>query len=186
MQPHVGLFGLLGSGNLGNDGSLQVMMDYLDREHPEAIIDCFCAGPETVQARYGIAATPLGWYQRFETKVSGASAVLLKVTGKFLDIFRTAGWVRAHDVVIVPGMGSLEETLPLNPWGFPYALFLVSALGLLFATKVALVDVGASVISRRSIRHLFASAAGLAHYRSFRDELSKDAVESDGGRYIQG
>ena len=73
-----------------------------------------------------------------------------KGLGKLVDVFRTAAWVRRHDVVIVPGMGVLEATLPLRPWGFPYSLFLLCATGRLFGTRVALVSVGAAAIGERS------------------------------------
>ena len=68
---------------------------------------------------------------------------------------RTASWVRRHDVVIVPGAGVLEASLPLWPWGMPYAMFLLSASGRLFGTKVALVSVGAGIINQRATRWLF-------------------------------
>ncbi len=67
-----------------------------------------------------------------------------KGLGKLVDAFRIAAWVRRHDVVIVPGTGILESTLPLRPWGMPYSLFLVCAAGRLLRTPVALVGVGAS------------------------------------------
>lgn len=37
--PRVGLFGLLGSGNLGNDGSMEAVLGYLRSAHPEAVVD---------------------------------------------------------------------------------------------------------------------------------------------------
>lgn len=35
----VGVFGLLGSGNLGNDGSLEAVLGYLRTEHPDAPVE---------------------------------------------------------------------------------------------------------------------------------------------------
>ena len=55
----IGLFGLLGVGNIGNDASLESMLSYLAAAHPDAAIDALCAGPKVVAARYGIPATPL-------------------------------------------------------------------------------------------------------------------------------
>lgn len=59
----VGVFGLLGSGNLGNDGSLEAVLGYLRARHPRAVVDALCGGPEVVKARYGIPATRLHWYR---------------------------------------------------------------------------------------------------------------------------
>ncbi|MER6789640.1 polysaccharide pyruvyl transferase family protein [Streptomyces sp. NPDC000658] len=176
----VGLFGLLGSGNLGNDGSLEAVLGYLRAEHPEAVVDALCGGPEVVTARYGIPATRLHWYRGEYRTASRAGAVVGKGLGKLVDVFRTAAWVRRHDVVIVPGMGVLEATLPLRPWGFPYALFLLCASGRLSGVRVALVGVGAAEIESRPIRALVRWSARLASYRSYRDDQSRDAMRAMG------
>ncbi|MEU1012854.1 polysaccharide pyruvyl transferase family protein [Streptomyces sp. NPDC005890] len=176
----VGVFGLLGSGNLGNDGSLEAVLGYLRAEHPEAVVDALCGGPEVVTARFGIPATRLHWNRAEYRTASRAGAIAAKGLGKLVDAFRTAAWVRRHDVVIVPGMGVLEATLPLRPWGFPYALFLLCASGRLFGTRVALVSVGAAEIGNRPTRALVRWSARLAAYRSYRDAPSRDAMRAMG------
>ncbi|MFE9572878.1 polysaccharide pyruvyl transferase family protein [Streptomyces sp. NPDC006692] len=176
----VGVFGLLGSGNLGNDGSLEAVLGYLRAEHPAAVVDALCGGPEIVSARYSIPATRLHWYRGEYRTASRAGAIAAKGLGKLVDAVRTADWVRRHDVVIVPGMGVLEATLPLRPWGFPYSLFLLCATGRLFGTRVALVGVGAAAIARRPTRALVRWSARLATYRSYRDALSRDAMRAMG------
>ena len=178
--PRVGLFGLLGSGNIGNDASMESVLRYLRADHPDAVVDAMCKGPATVTERYGVPAIPMGWYQKYQEQASGVTAIALKTLGKGVDVFRTARWVRRHDVVIVPGMGVLEATQPLWPWAMPYAMFLVSASGRLFGTKVALVSVGASVINQRLTRWLFNLAARLAFYRSYRDIGSRDVMRQRG------
>jgi polysaccharide pyruvyl transferase WcaK-like protein len=178
--PKVGLFGKLGSGNIGNDASMEAVLRYLRVDHPEAEVDALCTGAEIVAARYGIPATPLFWYHRYEQRVRGSAAIPLKVAGKCADIVRTAAWVRRHDAVIVPGMGVLEASLPLRPWEFPYAMFLLSISGRLFGTKVALVSVGAGRINQRWTRWLFNGAAKLAFFRSYRNAGSREAMRQRG------
>jgi polysaccharide pyruvyl transferase WcaK-like protein len=182
----VGLFGLLGSGNLGNDTSMESVLHYLRTDHPDAIVDAMCSGPDRVHTRYGIEATPLSWYSRYEESASGIKARILKVTGKGLDTFRIASWVRRHDVVIIPGMGVLETTLPLRALGTPLALFLVCASGRLFGTKVALVSVGANVTKQRLMRWLYTATPRLAFYSSYRDVESREALRSRGGKTTPG
>lgn len=114
--PKVGLFGLLGSGNIGNDISMQAMLAYLRRSQPDAIIDAMCMGPERVKADAGIDAIHMQWSRLYEDRVPGLARKALKAAGKGIDAFRTAAWVRRHDVVIVPGMGVLEASSPINPW----------------------------------------------------------------------
>ncbi|MGB6456968.1 MAG: polysaccharide pyruvyl transferase family protein [Streptosporangiaceae bacterium] len=178
--PRVGLFGLVGSGNTGNDVSMESIVAYLRRAHPDAVIDAMCGGPEVIEARYGIPAIPVLWYARHQHRASGVVASFLKALGKAVDAVRTAAWVRRHDVVIVPGAGALEATLPVKPFGFPYALFLLCASGRLFRTKVALVSVGANMISQPLTRWFLDAAARLAYYRSYRDVLSRDAMRRRG------
>ncbi|MFB7633185.1 polysaccharide pyruvyl transferase family protein [Streptomyces sp. NPDC056149] len=176
----VGVFGLLGSGNLGNDGSLEAVLGYLRTAHPDAVVDALCGGPEAVASRYEIPATRLHWYRGEYRTASRGGAIAAKGLGKLVDAFRTAAWVRRHDVVIVPGMGVLEATLPLRPWGFPYALFLLCASGRLLGTPVALVSVGAAAIGNRLTRALVRWSARLAAYRSYRDAQSRDAMREMG------
>ncbi|MYS89958.1 MULTISPECIES: polysaccharide pyruvyl transferase family protein [Streptomyces] len=182
MKPgkRVGVFGLLGSGNLGNDGSLEAVLGYLRAEHPDAVVDALCGGPEAVTARFGIPATRLHWNRAEYRTASRVGAVASKGLGKLVDVFRTAAWVRRHDVVIVPGMGVLEATLPLRPWGFPYSLFLLCASGRMLGTRVALVGVGAAPIRDRPTRALVRWSARLAAYRSYRDTQSRDAMRATG------
>ncbi len=176
----VGVFGLLGSGNVGNDGSLEAVLGYLRTQHPEAVVDAMCGGPRTVTRRFGIPARRLHWYRDEYRTASRAGALLGKAFGKLADAVRTAAWVRRHDVVIVPGMGVLEATLPLRPWGFPYSLFLLCASGKLLRTRVALVGVGADTIAGRPTRALVRWSARLAAYRSYRDEHSRAVIAAMG------
>ena len=182
--PTVGLFGLFGQGNLGNDGSLEAVLAYLRAQHPDVILDILCTRPDQVTARYGIPAASHRWYSPERQGAPGLKGYARKSVGMGLgigiDAFRTASWVRSHDVVIVPGMGVLEATLPLRPWHTPYLMFLLCASGRLFGTRVALVSVGANVIHQRLTRKLITTAARLAHYRSFRDACARDAMRRMG------
>jgi polysaccharide pyruvyl transferase WcaK-like protein len=178
--PRVGLFGLLGHGNIGNDGSLEAVLEYLRGEYPDARIDLLCSGPEQVMRRYGHPAIRLHWNKGESRTASGLRSVAMKGLGKAVDAVRTARWVRHHDAVIVPGMGVLEGTLPLRPWGFPYSLFLLTASGRLLGPKVALVSVGANTHGDKWVRRVFTAAARLAAYRSYRDLISRDAMRDSG------
>jgi polysaccharide pyruvyl transferase WcaK-like protein len=176
----VGLFGLLGSGNSGNQASTESVLAYLRRCHPEAEVDAMSAGFGWVADNYGIAAIPLSWQEKYEHRPRGRSGIFRKILSKLVDPIRIIRWVRRHDVVIVPGMGVLEATLPLHAWGFPLTMFTLSAAGRACHVKVALVSVGASVIRQRATRQLLVGSARLAYYRSFRDEYSKDAMRQQG------
>jgi len=180
VAPRVGLFGLLGSGNLGNNVSMESVLRYLRTDHPEAIVDAMCLGPETVTGRYGIPAITMSWYQRYERTASGLPSIMLKLLGKAIDVFRTSWWVSRHDVVIVPGMGTMEASLPLKSWQLPYSFLLVCTSAKIFGTKVAFVSVGAGVVKRRATRILLDVSARLAFYRSYRDAPSLEFMRQRG------
>jgi polysaccharide pyruvyl transferase WcaK-like protein len=170
--PRVGLFGLLGSGNIGNDASTEAVVNYLRTDHPDAVIDAMCMGADRMSERYGIETMPIQW-QSARQLPGGPLGAGLKVLGKVLDIGRTAAWVRRHDAVIIPGMGIMDASLPINPWGVPWSLFLLSVAGRLLRTKVALVSVGATPAKNPVTARLYRSATANAYYRSFRDEASR-------------
>lgn len=176
--PRVGIFGKVGAGNIGNDASMEALLGFFRSDHPDAVIDAMCTGPEILRTRYGIDAIPLFWHNKFEA--TGVKSTVLKVVGRGLDTFRTLGWVRRHDVVVVPGAGVLEASLPMVPRGWPYAIFLLSVSGKIFKTKVAFVSVGAGAVNQRTTRWLFNSAAKLAHYRSYRDAGAREAMRKRG------
>jgi polysaccharide pyruvyl transferase WcaK-like protein len=178
--PLVGLFGGLGSGNIGNDASMEAILGYLRTSHPEAILDAMCGGPQVLRDRYGLRAVHAHWQTRLAERAGGPPGAAVKALSKAIDAVRIATWVRRHDVVIVPGMGVLESSLPQRPWQFPYTMFVLCLAGRIFGTKVALVGVGATMIKARLTRWLFISAARLASYRSYRDTLSRDAMARQG------
>ena len=177
--PRVGIFGKVGAGNIGNDASMEAVLGYLKSYQPDAAVDAMCTGPGTLRTRYGIDAIPLFWHHKFNRE-SGLTATALKVLGKGVDVVRTAAWTRRHDVVICPGSGSLEASLPMLPRGFPYALLLLSASGRLFRTKVAMVSVGAGAVNQPVTRWVFNSAARLAFYRSYREPGAREAMRQRG------
>jgi len=160
---------------------METVLGYLRMAHPDAVLDVMTSGPgELMRARYGLDATPLHWYARYEKRLSGLRALPLKALGKGADVWRTAVWVRRHDAVIVPGTGPLETTMPVRPWGFPLTLFIAVLAGRLLGTKVALVSVGADDIKKRAIRWLSDATVRLACYRSYRDDYSLAAIQRRG------
>ena len=179
-SPRVAIFGLLGSGNLGNHGSLDAMLQFIRAEQPDADITCVCADPLEMKRQYGLPSIAITWYDAHASGRSRFPSIVLKAFGKFADAVRTFRWVRRFDVVIVPGMGVLEATLPIRPWGFPYALFLMSFWGRLTGTKVALVSVGANPMRQPVTRWFIRAAARLASYRSYRDSPSLTAIRQMG------
>ena len=112
----VGLFGNLGSGNIGNDASHGGHAEVPRRRPARSRPGCHVRGPQTVKDRYGVPAITLRWLPPGKRRAAtGMVAAARKSVSKAVDTVRIASWVGRHDVVIVPGMGVLETTLPLRP-----------------------------------------------------------------------
>jgi polysaccharide pyruvyl transferase WcaK-like protein len=178
----VGLFGVLGSGNWGNDVSLEVVVNFLRHRFPEAQLDFMAMGPDLIEETYDAPATPLQWYEAHVDMLAPVPDLLIKVLGRILDPLRTWAWVRGLDIVIVPGAGVLETTSPAGtrPWGLPYGLLALGVAARLAGTRLAYVGVGANRTRSAATRWVLARAAQLADYRSYRDQLSREAVRSMG------
>lgn len=169
----IGLFGNFGVGNLGNDGSLEAMLLFLREAYPDAGMVCICPRPDIVQERFGIRTLP--------TNVSrtGNRNLLTKIRDKIADhicIFRNVSNV---DVLLIPGTGILDD-FGERPIGFPYIIFLICLVAKLRGIKVAFVSAGAGPIRHPVSRWLMKSAARTAAYRSYRDQISKDFMQSLG------
>ena len=177
--PRIGVFGIFGTGNSGNEASLDAFLGYLRSNHPEAVVDAMSGGFEQLPIKHGIPAVPLAWYEYHE-KAPRAVRPILKVFGKVLDPIRILLWVSEHDSVVVPGMGVLEDTTRVRAYGFPLAMFLLAAAGRLCKVKVALVCIGASPVKKRATRFLFSRCAAMATYRSYRDDYSMQALRQAG------
>ncbi|AEA24090.1 polysaccharide pyruvyl transferase [Pseudonocardia dioxanivorans CB1190] len=178
--PRIGLFGLLGSGNLGNDASLATVLAHLRAAYPGAEIRIMTTGHEEVAARYGVATTPLHVVDTLRRKPHGALGALVRLGGKLADGVATLVWLVGLDVVVVPGMGVLEASLPIWAWQFPLALLTLCVLARVVGTPVGLVGVGAQVVDERPLRRVLVWSARAAAYRSYRDELSRSAMRDMG------
>jgi polysaccharide pyruvyl transferase WcaK-like protein len=178
--PRIGLFGLLGSGNSGNEASMESVLAYLHRDHPEAVLDAMCGGSERVREVHDIDAVPFSLNDKYRRLPLGPARILLRILGKLADPVRIVVWVRRHDAVIVPGAGALEATLPVRAYGFPFALFVLCISGKIFGVRVALVSVGADMIKKPTTRLLSNAAARFASYRSYRDAYSMNAMRERG------
>ena len=59
--PRIGLVGWFGSGNIGNDGTLEALLGHLRTAYPQAAVDVLTNAPDVVTERYGLPATQLHW-----------------------------------------------------------------------------------------------------------------------------
>lgn len=174
----VAFYGLFGVGNLGNEGSLAVVLDHLKRLRSDVEFVSLCGDPEATEAQHGIPSTRLTVTSR---PAPGALPdKVWKVLGRLLDVPRTFRLVGQVDVVVVPGMGVLEEQIGVRPWGLPYWLFLLAAACRIRRRPLVLISVGVDEVADPMTRQLFRWTVRNAAYVSFRDDYSRACASSLG------
>lgn len=173
--------GLFGVGNLGNEGSLQVMIQQVRRMAPDAVLHCICPDPEKVLKDHGIAATRLD--TRPARRAGASSGLLLRawywIPRELISWWRTFAYLRQIDVLLFPGTGILDD-FGLRPFQVPYDIFRWCFAARLYRRRVLFVSIGAGPIRNRVSRWLMKASARLAHYRSYRDGISRDFMRSIG------
>ncbi|MFY0610033.1 MAG: polysaccharide pyruvyl transferase family protein [Hyphomicrobiaceae bacterium] len=168
----IALLGHFGTGNLGNEGSLEAILAFLRKTKPEAEIHCICVEPDVVKRDHGLPGLMLNWRPRNED-LAWLDKVLLRVPGGIVDLVHTIGNVRRFDYIIVPGTGILDD-FGVGPIGMPYGIFKWSVMSRLVGSEFWLVSIGAGPIHHPISRFLMKWAARLASLRSYRDEISRD------------
>jgi polysaccharide pyruvyl transferase WcaK-like protein len=173
----IGVFGLFGAGNLGNDGSLEAMLRFLRAARPHAQLTCICADPVKIEREHNVRSIRIGGYGTGSGPARRLLRLpLLRKPLQALHAFRTA---RKLDVMLIPGTGILDD-FGDTAFGMPIALYTWCLAARVAGTRIAFVSVGAGPIMHPVSRRLMKAAARMAHYRSYRDTVSKTFMESIG------
>ncbi len=175
----IGLFGVFGSGNLGNEGSLEAMLVFLKHSQPGAELTCICTSPEKVTKDHGIPAISIGWPGAPALPFGKAGAFAFKIFKRFANFGRALIHCRRLDVMLMPGTG-IADDFGESPWNMPLSLLFWCLAALLCGTKIGFVSIGAGPIHHPVSRRLYKAALRLAHYRSYRDNFSKNYMAGIG------
>ena len=177
--PAIGLFGLFGCGNFGNDGSLEAILNLLRRVRPDARLTCICGNPDLIRDRFDVSALPISGAHVADAHGHRAGGWARKIVEKLQDVLSTIRYARKFDLVLIPGTGILSD-FGDRPKGMPWNILRWCLVSRLLGAKVAFVCVGAGPIGHPLSRWMMKTAARLAHYRSYRDVLSKDFMTGIG------
>ena len=171
-RPTVGLLGLFGVGNLGNDGSFAVGLAMVRELTPHADAVCVCPAPEYMAHAYGVSTMTMreprpvaSWLDPERSGRRGRLLLPLAEVQRWISTYRAA---RRLAVIIVPGMGVLDD-FGLRPQGVPYIFLRWTLCARLARTPFAFVGIGAGPIKNPKSRRLMGWAARLATHRSYRD-----------------
>jgi polysaccharide pyruvyl transferase WcaK-like protein len=177
----VALYGYIGSGNIGNDATFEVVLRWLKSAHSDVDVGCITIAPEVITARYGVPSAPLAWRSPGH-KGNRVMMATRKLLGRLLDVPRSYALAGLADAIIVPGMGVLEETLGVMPWALPLWLFLIAVACRMRKRRFVLLDVGAAWAANPITRWLYVATVDLATHVSYRDRASAAAMARAGAR----
>jgi polysaccharide pyruvyl transferase WcaK-like protein len=175
----IGLFGLFGVGNFGNEGSLEAMLRFLRSARPQSELVCICSDPARVQQEHGIQARPMRCPSPTSAIFRALDRVLLRLPRVLHLALQTLHEARTVDALIIPGTGILDD-FGERPWATPLSLCLWCVTARLCGAKVAFVSIGAGPINHTTNLRLMKLAARMAHYRSYRDTVSRDFMRGIG------
>jgi polysaccharide pyruvyl transferase WcaK-like protein len=186
----ISFYGNFGAGNLGNECTLQAVIEQTLRCRTDAQLLCFCTNPQDVRTRHNIATSPSDAVDKTAAGRSGSRGP----RGNLARIFRIAfqrtplellHWVKTlravsrTDMLIVAGTGIVADYM-CGPLGWPYDIFKLSTLAALCRVKLVFLSVGVGPIRHPLSRWFLKRSLALAHHRSYRDEASKQYLEKIG------
>jgi polysaccharide pyruvyl transferase WcaK-like protein len=175
-----------GSENYGNESTLQAILACIRASAPEVTIVCVCDNPAVVASRYNIAAVPIRSIpQPQSADHKGMHSwrivrILRRTAGEiplWINIMRQ---VRSLDHLIVAGTGALDDFAAANPLGPTLDLFRWTFIAKLLRVRLSFVSVGAGPIHHPLNRKLMKWSLAMGSYRSYRDEWSRNYMQSIG------
>jgi polysaccharide pyruvyl transferase WcaK-like protein len=190
MKPlRISLYGNFGAGNLGNEATLQAVIEQILRRLPKGQLLCFCTNPHDVRTRHNIAAFPseaFDWTaEKFGTHGRrGRLARLFRIASRRIPLelihcIKCLHVLSRTDMLIIAGTGIVSDYLT-GPLSWPYDIFKLSTFAALCRVKLAFLCVGVGPIHHPLSRWLLKRSLALAHHRSYRDEASKQYLQKIG------
>jgi polysaccharide pyruvyl transferase WcaK-like protein len=200
MKPlRISLFGHFGAGNLGNECTLQAVIQRILQLRPDAELQCLCTYPEDVQQRHRIPALRSSTEGEAESSLfkprtnkaadasterqqAGRAGKLKRLRRLYLELIHWARMLRTiwqTEMLIVAGTGIVADYM-CGPLGWPYDMFKLSILAKLCRVKFVFLNVGVGPVAHPLSRWFIKTSLRLADYRSYRDEASRKYLAAIG------
>ena len=189
-----------GGGNLGDDATIEVVINNIRHRRPNAEIVIFSMNPLDTAERHGIPSEPIRRHTwgigygggSIEPGRAGGRGVRAWFKGPRNPLIRTCRAVlgeviflavsfwklRRYGQLVVSGGGQLTERS--GPWGFPYAIFVWTFMAKAVGLRCVFLGVGAGPLKHPISRFLVARSLEVADYISFRD-LESQALAREVG-----
>jgi polysaccharide pyruvyl transferase WcaK-like protein len=182
--PRIAFWGNFGTGNWGNECTLQALVHNTRRVAPGAVLSCFCYRPSDTLERHGLPSFPITDLRaRAGRARSRRPPTPLRVVRRLADEARswreTFGLAQTCDVIVMAGTGMLTDNGE-GAMGMPYEMFKWSIIAKVRGRKVLFTSVGVEPIDHPLSKFFIATALRLADYRSYRDGQSRDRLRRIG------
>ncbi|MGN6205862.1 polysaccharide pyruvyl transferase family protein [Humibacter sp.] len=171
MQPRirVGLWGVFGRGNFGNEATLAAFLERLNSDEYDPVL--FCEDPAAASALHGIPALSLGRPVEGRAR-SGLHGVASAGVNRLRLLRGALAAARSVDVVVVAGTGGLER-YGSGAFGTPFEIWALGRGSRMARRPFVLLDIGVEVLPRKLARFFVRGAGKSADYRSYRDSTSR-------------
>jgi polysaccharide pyruvyl transferase WcaK-like protein len=177
------LWGNFGTGNLGNECTLQSVIYNIPKYFKNAVLCCICTGPEDTLIRHEIPAYPISESYNQTNKSEKSNNLSHNIIGRFQKIIirlriELQGIIVAFkrlkkiDMLIMCGTGMLADH-DSKFFGFPYEIFKWAFMSKVCRCKLIFLCVGAGPLVDKLNRIYIKSGLYLADYRCYRDAHSK-------------
>ena len=187
------LFGTFGTGNLGNECTLQAILSNLRRYLPKSEVRCICSGPEQTASSHNISTFPIRSSVSIRDMLNvqpPRDNVVVRLLGTIvklpLELYRwhkAFRFLRETDMLILAGLGMLGD-FGIRPFGLHYDILGWSIIAKLCRCKLMFVSVGVGPIRDPLSRWFVKSSLALGDYRSYRDTFSRNYLQSIGFDFI--
>jgi polysaccharide pyruvyl transferase WcaK-like protein len=188
----IGIFGNVGINNLGNECTLQSLIENIRLRLPHAELFIVCSNPTDTEARHRLPtvqmeATPLiqsphGTQRGVLTRI--LHLLFVRLPTEVRDFFRAARQLKDVDLLLMAGTGMLTDDGEA-PLGLPFQILKWSLAARLRGARVRFVAVGVGPLSTRLARWFVRSALRCADYRSYRDLQSHQRLVAAGFIHYQ-
>jgi polysaccharide pyruvyl transferase WcaK-like protein len=186
----IAFFGNFGTQNLGNEYTLQAVVQNVRRRAPDADLFCICTDPEDAEARHRIPARSMSYRYSREFRARTANdkssgivrllrRALVRGPRELIELYRAYRTLSGVSAVVMTGTGMLGD-FGIGPLDLHYEILKWSALAKLRGAKLVFLSVGAGPIASPLSRWIVKCAASLADYRSYRDRFSKAYLKGIG------
>lgn len=172
----VGVWGVFGHGNYGNEATLAAFLQQLDDARHAPMI--LTEDPDPAAASHGVPARVVGvpYAGRAEGRPARTLGAMLNRVRYLGSAVRLAGDL---DAVVLAGTGGLERA---GAFGTPFEMWGVAVAARLRRRSVILLDVGVERLNDPVARFFARGVARAASYRSYRDLWSRENMVSNGFR----